>query len=91
MRLFVICSHLFVIITYQAPDTRKYNTTTRKAAAAHIRLALVSLQTVGLTERIHTASCADKITRSGQSSSAVSHTTNCHIISDNSLLFAILF
>ena len=46
MRLF--CD-MFVITTYQAPDAHKYDRTTRKAAAAHIRLSVVSLQSVVLT------------------------------------------
>jgi len=49
----VICSHLFVITTYQAPGAHTYERTTRRAAAAaaaaHIRLSVVSLQIVVLT------------------------------------------
>jgi hypothetical protein len=40
---------MFVITTYQAPGTHKYERTTRKAATAHIRLSLASLQIVVLT------------------------------------------
>jgi len=49
----VICSHLCVITTYQAPGAHTYERTTRRAAAAaaaaHIRLSVVSLQIVVLT------------------------------------------